>query len=155
MDGSNVTPFPFRSLPEPPTADPYELPAPTAAEIIQEDADRWNEMPVILRRFAAALWRLKRIEDLTVPDSYIARQARVLVRHKIPEVRAYLDQLEAELGEDPEAEASLMEDGRDEVVENEGSDDGFCWQCGDTLPSHEIFCAQFGKARRIQSYRER
>lgn len=99
---------------DPDSASPDEylehlLPDKTEAERIQEDADHWDAIPGVVRGFLGAIQRAERIAELTSPDHYITRQARVMVRRKIPIVRAWLDQLEAEYPPDPEADESLRE----------------------------------------------
>lgn len=91
------------------TPDDFILPEKTADELRREDQDLWLNTPDPLRHLSAALFRANRIAEMTQPDSVISRQAVEIVRRKIPHVRAYLDQLEAQLGIDPDAAASLNE----------------------------------------------
>jgi hypothetical protein len=85
----------------------HTLPAPTAAEILQADADHWDQIPGVVRGFLAGIQRAERIAEMTEEGSYIHRQALQTVRNKIPVVREWLAQLEEELGTDPEAAESL------------------------------------------------
>lgn len=90
----------------------YQLPPKTDEELLREDQDLWLNTPLPLRQLAAALFRAHRIGEMTDPDSFISRQAVEIVRRKIPQVREYLDQLEAQLGVDLDAAASLDEPDR-------------------------------------------
>jgi hypothetical protein len=75
-----------------------------------EDNDWDDEEPTIedrARFLLNALRRNERLAELAGENSYVHRADKVVSRRHLVRLQAMLDQIRAELGEDPDAEAEM------------------------------------------------